>query len=369
MSIIIFIVVLVALIIVHEFGHFIAAKKLGMRVDEFGLGFPPRLWSKKKGETTYSINAIPAGGFVSIFGEDSGEDIQNSPDKNRAFSNRPRWAQAITLFAGVFFNVLFAWVLFSLVFSVGMQVPSTYSSPFGQVQNQNVTITDTLKNSPAKKEGLKKGDVITKLSTEQKSLSDISLKKVQSFISANKDKEITVTYKRDGELKTAEVEPQIGLKGIKDGKQAIGIMMMERGTVQLSPPLAIVEGARFTGHITYKIGDSFYNLISDAISGEGGLSQVAGPIGIIKFISKAYQQGFTNLLTFVAFISINLAIINLIPFPALDGGRLLFLGIEGTRRRNIKPQVTRTANFIGLVLLLLLMLVVTYNDIIRLLGH
>ena len=367
MSIIIFIAVLVILILVHEFGHFTAAKALGMRVDEFGVGFPPNLLSIKKGETKYSINAIPLGGFVSIFGEDSEEDIKNSPDKKRAFSQKPRWAQAIVLFAGVFFNFLFAWLLFSIVFSFGIDVPGNYTSPFGEVTQKKISILQVLEGAPAEKAGLKQGDMIKSISYNGKVLGSTKIENVTNFIEKHGEDEIKINYEREGKDKTAFLTPTVLEKTEKD-QPAMGAMLSTQGKLKIMPPLSFLEGARFTGLVTYKITVLFGNLIANAFTGEANLSSVAGPVGIVGFVSKAYQAGFIALLNFVALISVNLAIINLVPFPALDGGRLFMLAIEGIRRKSLNPKFMKYANLIGFALLILLMIVVTYNDIIRLIG-
>lgn len=367
MSIIIFIIVLVALILVHEFGHFISAKKLGMRVDEFGIGFPPKIISWIKGETRYSINSIPLGGFVSIFGEDSEANIEDSPDKHRAFSNKPRWSQAIVLFSGVFFNILFAWALFSLVFSIGMEVPANYSSPFGELEKKQVAIVSVLEESPAEKSGLKEGDIIKNISLNETSLEEMNTESITNFISSHGGKELTVTYTRNEELKSAKLTPT-KLEEAESDAPAIGAMLSGKGVMQITPPLSVAEGARFTGIITYKTVNAFGGLITNAIIGEADLSQVAGPVGIVNFTSRAYEAGILSLLSFVGFISVNLAIINMVPFPALDGGRLFMLAIEGTRRKSLNPKFVKIANLTGFALLILLMILVTYNDIIRLVG-
>jgi regulator of sigma E protease len=154
MTIIIFIIVLAALVFVHELGHFLAAKSSGIRVDEFGLGFPPKLWSFKKGETTYSLNAIPFGGFVKIFGENPDQESIEGPDKNRSFVHKPKYIQAWVLSAGVIFNILFAWILISIGYMVGMPVPVDYS-PGVKIDNAIVTITLFRRAHRPKRPGLK----------------------------------------------------------------------------------------------------------------------------------------------------------------------------------------------------------------------
>ncbi|MDO8575142.1 MAG: site-2 protease family protein, partial [bacterium] len=160
-TVIIFIIVLAVLILVHEFGHFISAKKLGIRVDEFGLGFPPKLWGKKKGETEYTVNAIPFGGFVKIFGENPDDVSEKGPDSKRSFVNKPKWVQAIVLVAGVFFNFVFAWILISITFFMGVNASVTdYAKYADRITDKGVTVAMTVKDKPAYNSGLRLGDTI-----------------------------------------------------------------------------------------------------------------------------------------------------------------------------------------------------------------
>ena len=314
MSIIIFIIVLLLLILSHEFGHFIVAKRFGIRVDEFGFGFPPRLFSFKKGETKYSFNIIPFGGFVKIFGENPNDiEFKNSSDKERAIISKPKYAQASVLFAGVFFNLLLAWFLLSISFISGLPTISDGTDP--NIKNPELTIISILPNSPAEESGLEIGDKIIS-------------------ISSNADME--------------------------------GVSTEMIGTLKLPVFEAILKGAKSTVIFTKDITVAFVGLIKDAVSGKADLSNITGPIGIVGITGEAFQFGLAYLLSFIAFISINLAVINLIPIPALDGGRLLFLLIEWIKRSPINPKVAQTINLIGFFLLILLMLVVTYQDIVKL---
>ncbi len=361
MSIILFFLILTVLVFVHELGHFLVAKRSGIRVDEFGFGFPPRLWGIQRGETKYSINLIPFGGFVKIFGENPDEASLNGPDKNRSFINKPKYIQALVLVAGVAFNFIFAWLLLSVGFISGL--PSSVGSvPNANVENASLVITSVMPESPAADAGLKVGDKILQLS-DGETLSNPNPESLQEYVVKHPNKEITVSYSRAGEEKTAAMTPENGLIG---DKPAIGISMDMIGTLKLPVHKALWHGLKLTTHLTKQTANSLWTLIKGAVVGQADLSAVTGPVGIVGVVGDAYQFGWVYLLSFAAIISINLAIINLIPFPALDGGRLLFVLIESIKGSPIKPKIANTLNSIGFILLILLMLVVTYHDIVKL---
>ncbi|AKM84121.1 TPA: hypothetical protein DCZ46_00215 [Candidatus Campbellbacteria bacterium] len=363
MTIILFIIVLAVLILVHEFGHFITAKKLGMRVDEFGIGFPPRIFAIKKGETEYSINSVPLGGFVKIFGEDPDDTSINGPDKGRSLINKPKWAQAIVISAGVISNVIFAWFLIAIGFMIGLPV-SVDQPGFEDALDQKVVIVDVKKDSPAMNADLQIGDKLVSLSTESETIKDFGEDKMRDFISVHGGEEIEIVIER-GKNNTVTTSA-IPIAGILEGGYAIGIATDVVGIAKLSFFDALWESAKLTKDLLIAIVESFAGFITSLFDGTGNFSNLAGPIGIVGMVGDASQFGWVYLLNFVAFISINLAIINSIPFPALDGGRLLFIVIESIVRKNIKPIVTNTLNTIGFVLLIVLMIAVTYNDILKL---
>jgi len=360
MSVIIFIIILVILILAHELGHFIAAKSSGIRVDEFGIGFPPKIFGKKIGETTYTLNLIPFGGFVKIFGENPDEESMQS---DRSLVNKTKLVQAWVLFAGVFFNFLLAWLLISIGFMSGLPTP-VGSAPVGStIENARLVLTSVRQDSPAEEAGLSAGDAIIALVTNEDALQNVNPDSVSEYIAGHGLDEITVLYQRGSENGTVVVVPT---DGILEGRSAIGITMDMIGMLQLPIHLAVWEGGKTTVSLTVAMTSGFYNLIKDSLTGDANLSAIAGPVGIVGLVGDASDFGLIYLLGFTAFISINLAIINLIPFPALDGGRLLFLLIEAIKRSPIKPVVANTANAIGFALLIILMLVVTYNDIAKL---
>ena len=359
MTILIFFIILFALVLVHEFGHFIVAKKNGIRVDEFGFGFPPRLFSFKKGETTYSINALPFGGFVKIFGESPQEGDSVSPDASRSLVAKPKIIQASVLLAGIFFNLLLAWVLLSGAFVSGLPVASE-SKYFENAIGKNLVVLSILKNSPAESSGFLSGDKIISISDNKETLTMSSIESFQNFISLHPNQEITLSVNRGGELKDIKVAPRENLVGERAG---IGVSIDFVGLAKLPIHKATVAG--FVGMWDGFIGTvkAIAGLIFDSFRLKADLSNIAGPVGLVHMVGDAYKFGFSYLLFFTAMISISLAVINLVPFPALDGGRVLFLIIEKIKGSPIKPKIANMVNAIGFLLLIILMLVVTYNDV------
>jgi regulator of sigma E protease len=381
MNILIFIIILVVLVVSHEFGHFIVAKLNKIRVDEFAFGFPPRLFKIKKGETTYSFNALPLGGYVKIYGENVDEadmlevgflDKEETPEKvemaKRSMANKPKYIQAAVLFAGIAMNLLVAWILLSIGFMSGLPT-SVGSVPKGAIiEDQALTITSVVSGSPAEIGGLKTGDKIISLDTptdSTKLLSSIlGTESIQNFVKKHDGEEISVSLIRGKEPIEVTVIPE---KKDLGGTPMIGISMDMIGTLKLPLHKAIWEGAKLTWDVTKATVVGFYTLIRDAFLGKANMDSLTGPIGIVGVVGDAAKFGFIYLLSFTALISVNLAVINLVPFPALDGGRLLFLLIEKIKGSRIKPKVANMANAIGFGLLMLLMAVITFHDIVKLL--
>ncbi len=364
MNIIIFIVILLVLVLVHEFGHFWTAKKFGIRVDEFGFGFPPKAMTLfKKGETEYTLNWLPIGGFVKIFGENPDDENTNGVDRDRSFVNKPKWQQAIVLVAGIVANILLAWVLFSVGFMSGLPTAVESVSDGVKLQDKSLIVMSVLPDSPAFKAELESGDKIIKLTAGKDVLTEATPTTLREFIVSH-DELITVEYERNSELLTTEILPT---KNDADSKPSIGISMAEIGILKLPFFSALVEGAKFTWNVTEGTVVGLYGIIKSAVTGAGNVKDsITGPVGMVGIVGDAYQFGFAYLLSFAALISVNLAVINLIPFPALDGGRLFFLLIEKIKGSRLNPNVANVANMVGFWLLILLMLFVTYNDIVKL---
>ncbi len=366
MSIIIFLIVLAALVFVHELGHFLAAKKAGIRVDEFGLGFPPRLIGKKIGETLYSLNLIPFGGFVKIFGENPDDESLKGPDSSRSFVHKPKYIQALVLAAGILFNFIFAWILVTLSFMIGVAASSEdYPQYTSRIQHESVMITSLSPKSPALEAGLKPGDRIKEITVGSSKVTEdhLSVESVQNIIAASEGKEIALTVYRG---QATSVVKTHAVNTIVPGKYAIGISMDKVGILSLPIHRALWEGGKLTLHMIAAVATGIGQFVYDAVVGRADFSSVSGPVGIVGLVGDATRLGFTYLLMFTAVISINLGVINLVPFPALDGGRILFVIIESIRRKAIDPKIANTVNSVGFILLILLMVIVTYKDIVRL---
>ena len=415
MAFIIFVIVLGVLVFVHELGHFLAAKSAGVRVDEFGFGYPPKaLEIGEKWGTLFTLNWIPFGGFVKIYGENYEENekdhlsskVEKSTDKillnfssysvqstsqgifqsfdsenlelnvselgvkkNLNFTQVSKKWQAVILASGVIFNIIFAWLIFSLSFMIG--VPTPVDNSFGAVvKNPILTIVEVVPDSPAQKAGMKTGDKIESISLEDgntlgpASLSgaDLNPDNVSNFVD-NSSGEILVEVDRGDKILDFKLTPEAGIE--KDRK-IVGIGMDMVGTLTLPIYKAFYEGGKTTLQITYLTVAGVVNLVKGAAVGKADISEISGPVGIVGLVGDASRLGFAYLLTFTALISINLAIINLIPFPALDGGRILFVAIEGVTKKKINPKFAQTVNTVGFVILIALMLIVTYRDILKL---
>lgn len=379
MTVVLFLIILGALVFVHELGHFLAAKRSGIRVDEFGLGFPPKLFGKKIGETVYSFNIIPFGGFVKIFGEDGDdadtrvletrinaekdtEQIQGYEDRSRRFTSKSRWVQAIVLSSGVLGNVIFAWLLISATFLTG--VPTSVDGRYAdEITNAALTITSVLPDSPAGRAGLLAGDKIVAIYDGARLFKGIDAEEARMFIAEARDP-LNLEHVRGGITRSASVKP---IGGIVEGRPAIGVTLDTVGVVRFGLLRSLFEGLLTTFDLLREITLGLIGFIGQAFRGEADLSAITGPVGIAGMVGEARILGLVYLLSFTAFISINLAVINLLPFPALDGGRLLFLAIEGILRRPIPVRVTRFLNTAGFAFLLLLMAVITYRDVVKLL--
>ncbi|TSC62468.1 MAG: Uncharacterized protein G01um101448_687 [Parcubacteria group bacterium Gr01-1014_48] len=365
MPILIFIIILGGLILIHEFGHFIVAKRSGIRVDEFGIGFPPRLLRLfKKGETEYTINAIPFGGFVKIFGENPTDETRTEgSDKKRSFIHKSKMTQMAVIAAGIVFNVLIGWLLLSIIFAIGFPA-SVDLYPERTLENVGVTVLGVLESSPAARAGFKDGDVLKSIAVvgEGTRFPATSVKNVQEFISAHNEP-LSIEIVRNREVKTIEVTPADGV--VKD-KHAIGVSMDEIGFLRFPVHEALWQGARLTYEYIGQIAVGLFSLIHQAIMGTADFSQVSGPVGIVGIVDDVSALGFLYILRFAAIISINLGILNLLPFPALDGGRLFFLLIEALCRKPLPPRFVIMANTVGFVLLIILMVAVTWKDIVAL---
>lgn len=384
LTIIIFLAVLSVLVFVHELGHFYTARKFGVKASEFGFGFPPRLigWYKNqggrwrrvvgnksveeledspvagvapaKGATIYSINWLPIGGFVKIKGE-NGE----GQEENDSFASRSIGRRIIILVAGVTMNVLLAWLLFSVGYMIGLPQSTDSVGRNARVTESYVTVMEVNPDSPASRGGLAPGDMVigvegVRIATERA---------LQDAISVRGGQETTLSVRRGNDERTTVVVPE-NLPG--SGQAVIGISIFSSGLVSYPFFSAFWEGAKTTVWVLGQIFSSFAMLFKSLFQGTSVGDQFAGPVGIATITGQAARLGFTYLLQFSALLSLNLAVLNILPFPALDGGRILFLLIEKLKGRPVRKEIEAFIHNAGFLLLIALVLFITYRDIIKL---
>ena len=353
-TLLIFLIVIAVLVLSHEFGHFIVAKWKGMRVDEFGFGFPPRLFGKQFGETFYSLNLLPFGGFVKIWGEDDVEGVNDS----RNFASRSAWDRFLVLVAGVGMNFVLAYVLFTIGHGVG--IPSVVGAGEG-ARDAVVRVADVISGSPAAEAGVEAGDSILALISSTETMQVLEIEQVQNFVKTHAGSMVTMVVGRAGgetrlSVTLRETAPQ--------GEGFLGIAMVKVGIVQTlwyrAPWEGLLTTISTTKFVVEGLAFFFANIFTSDIA-----SSVAGPVGIAQVAGEAGALGFVYLLQLVAVLSINLAVLNILPIPALDGGRVLFLIIEKLRGKPVEMRISQFAHTAGFVVLIFLMLVVTYFDLTR----
>jgi len=350
LTVVIFILILGLLILVHEFGHFIVAKRCGMKVEEFGFFYPPRLFKIKWKGTVYSFNLIPLGGFVKIKGEDGGK--RREPG---SFSAQPIWQRALTLAAGVSMNFILAVLLISVGYKVGLpSIVDDQNKDF--VRDPRVQIIDVVPDSPAANSGLEIGDVIRKINDREIKETKEVQEEVKNFLG----QKVVLEIERGKSTISVVTVPRLE---VPEGEGPIGIGLVKTGIASYPLFRAIREGAVDAFYSVKMIVTVLYDLIVGLIvSGEMSVD-VSGPVGVAVMTGKVARLGWVYVMQFTALLSINLAIINILPFPALDGGRLLFLGIEAIIRRPLNQKVEQWANTVGFALLIALMVMVTFRDV------
>ena len=328
MTIIYALLIICVLIFFHELGHFMAAKACGVKVNEFAIGMGPKVLKKQKGETLYSVRAFPLGGFCAMEGED--EDSQDE----RAFNRKSVWKKTIIIVAGAAMNLIIAIILMIAVNYMN-GVPTT-------------TISQVEENSPAYTAGIQKGDKI--LSINDKKIN--SWDDVQAVKNAVNTRELNIKVQR----KDTELNIKTTLKE-NDRNKIIGIVpVSEKNIVK-----AIANGPSATWNMAKSMYSGLYSLITGKVSAK----ELSGPVGIVYLINKGISRGFATVLYLTSLISLNLAIINMLPLPALDGGRLLMVIIRRLTGKAISSKVEGVIHAVGLGLLLLLTIYVTWNDIVR----
>ncbi|OGG86038.1 hypothetical protein A2392_01045 [Candidatus Kaiserbacteria bacterium RIFOXYB1_FULL_46_14] len=354
-----FLAVLFVLILLHELGHFLTAKWTKMKVEEFAIGFPPRLFSWRRDETVFSFNILPIGGFVRILGE-NGEDEISAGDKARSFASRPRHHQAIVLVAGVVMNILTAWLIFYAVSIIGQPTIAAEGEP------ADLTVVGVLEGSPAEGAGIPLGAIVVSVGAGEETRKLYTPTELTEFVANHQEDEIALTYDYRNDTKTVALTPSNDVVASETDRAVIGLSTAPVKVVKEGPLEAVWSATQRTSDSFVAITIGIFTLLSSAFTFSADLSQVAGPIGIASLVGDAAEFGIVSLLVFTAMISLNLAVINLLPIPALDGGRLLFVIIEAILRRPLNPVWMSRANLLGFSLLIILMIAVTYNDIVKL---
>lgn len=367
---VVFVIILGILIFVHELGHFLVARRNGIKADEFGFGFPPRLFGFVKNEesgkyeiifgnkeiknknTVYSLNWIPLGGFVKIKGENG--DGKNEQD---SFASKGAWPRVKVLAAGVIMNFLLAWALISFGLMIGAPEaiePGEASNPSSKIQ-----ISAIMPDSPADKMGLKIGDEILK--NQQLG----TVKDIQNYAKMNAGREITLSIKRGNQVLDLRGNPRADAP---EGQGPLGISLAETIIVKYSWYEAIWKGIATVVNMILFMVAALVGIISSLFSGQGVSVDIAGPVGIAVLTKQFTELGLVYLLNFAAMLSINLGIINAFPFPALDGGRILFIIIEKIKGSPISQKTEQIANTTGFALLIALMIFITFRDVVKLIG-
>ncbi len=342
-----------ALIFFHELGHFIFAKRYGVRVEEFGIGLPPRIFGKKVGETIYSLNWIPLGGFVKLYGEDR---KINDP---KSFSSKTIYQRAVILFAGIAAFFAIAFIIFSVLSAVGYRASITEEEVErrGIYNEVDIIISNVVSGSPAGEAGVMPGDILFEV--EEKEIK--KLKDAQEVIEDNEGEETKVGILRGGEPLFFSMIPR---EDPPEGEGAIGIEMDL--VIEKKHPLYIapIQGAVLTGNMTFLTVRGFGMLISSIFTEKSTLDMIGGPVAIVDIGAGTVTAGVSSFLQFLGMITIALAIFNLLPIPALDGGRLFLLGIEKIKGAPVPEKVEVGLTTVSFILLLTLMAIVTYNDIV-----
>lgn len=344
------------LVVLHEFGHFILAKKFGVKVEEFGIGYPPRIFSKKIGETIYSLNLLPFGAFVKLPGE-----LERIEDE-QSFSKQPIGKRTLIILGGVLSFWIIAIILFSIVFVLGTQMAIGDEIDSGII-NPKVQISAVISDSPANLAGLKPGDTILNLQSQNLNLKVEKVKEVQEFTNQNLGQEITLTIERGKEVFDVSLVPRTSPPS---GEGPMGVALVR--TVVKSYPWyqALWQAISATANMTLAIIKGYQQVIKNLISGLPWGIELTGPVGIFNLLSQASQLGLNYFLQFVGIIAIYIALFNILPIPAVDGGKLLFLGIEFIRKKPVSQKVEQNITAFFFSLLLILMVWVTIKDIKKL---
>lgn len=324
-----FILMMLVLIAPHEFGHFIVAKLCNVKVNEFSVGMGPLLFKRKRGETQYSIRLIPIGGYCAMEGE------ENASDNPRAFNNKSPWQRIAILLAGVTMNVVIAMLACTIAFQIS-------GIPINKID-------EVVPNSPAAEVGFQTGDEIVSINGNKTSSWDAVTNEISSY---DKKSDLKIDVNRDGKTKTFNVKPEWD----KDKKgYAIGIV----AEISKNPLRAIPYGIKMTGQLVKEMFNAFSTMLKNGIKKD----DVSGPVGLVKIVGQTSSAGAASYLMLLALVSLNLALINLLPIPGLDGGKLLFVILKWITKGKINDNMEYKASVVGLILLLCLFVIVTVNDV------
>lgn len=355
-SILVFIIAflsLIALMIIHELGHFLIAKRFGVKVDEFGIGYPPRIFGKKIGETIYSVNWVMLGAFVRIRGEEGGIDDL------RSFSNLKIWQRVLIVIGGVAAFWVTAIVIFSIVFAVGTQLPIGDQDVKGVV-NPQVKVVSVASNSPAFEAGLNVGDVLLSVSNKEVTQQIDKIKDFQVFTQDHAGKEIILTIQRNNQEIDVLLSPR---ENPPAGQGAVGVGLERMATLieRYSWYQAPLQGIAYTWKVTVSSLQGLWSLITGLFQGKGAPqgSEFAGPLGITVFLANAASYGVGFFLYFIGVICVLIAIFNLFPIPALDGGKLVFLILEKIKGKPVSPKIEQVITLVFFAILIILSIFIT----------
>jgi len=339
-TILITLLIIAVLILVHEWGHFITARKIGIPVWEFSIGFGPKIYGRKKDGVEYSLRLIPLGGYVRMAGEEPGD--ANDPE---GFNNRTPLEKMGVAFAGPFMNFVLALLIFVYIYSV-VGIPRVSDQPIiGQV----------VVNTPAEKGGLQANDLVLQANNKDiKTWDEFTV----AISSTPEGQPLNLTVERNKQVINLSIIP---VKNETTGKPSIGVMSALAYDKQ-----GIISAIKIGFQQTYELTVLLLSSLGILISGGASVNDLAGPVGITKLIGEAAQAGMVLLLSFTAFLSINLGVLNLLPIPALDGSRIVFALVEAIRRKPLEPEKEGFIHWLGFLFLIMLMVLVTYNDIVRL---
>lgn len=359
MDLIIFIVALSVLVLVHEWGHFVAARKTGVRVEEFGLGLPPKIVGKKFGQTVYSLNWLPIGGFCKLYGEDPTVDPVAGQNKNKSesFQYKNPWQKLLIVLGGVLMNLVLAIVIFSVVYTI-LGVP---------IERDRVSIVSVSKDSPAEKIGLQEKDIIVGVNQKEIKKSEELIEEVAKY----KGGVVFLSVIKNGGEEKSLVQIEVR-ENPPEGEGSMGVAISNTELVKF-PWYRIDKGIAAGFKEAYYWGDIIFGGVVKMIKGllTGQVPKdVSGPIGMYEATSAIKKnQGILAVIHFFGIVSVNLAVVNILPFPALDGGRIIFVIYEMITKKRANQKIETTVNNLGMLILLALILLITVGDIGRLIGR